>query len=152
MAEKADTTEVLLERELIVYKRERSKVWQCRFKVDGAWQRASTKERDLKKAKVAAKTLMVKAEIRKHDNLPVITRKLRDIAKLAIARMKDETTSGNGKTIYKDYIAVINDYLIPILGKRLISNIDGAALNDLEARRIEQMGVGARLKLPRCAR
>ena len=44
MAEKADTTEVLLERELIVYRRERSKVWQCRFKVDGLWQRASTKE------------------------------------------------------------------------------------------------------------
>ena len=140
MPEKLDTTKVLLERQLILFRRERSKVWQCRYKVDGLWQRASTKERDLAKAKVAADKLRIKAEIRKHDNLPVITRKLRDIAKLAIVRMDDEAASGNGKAIYKDYKAVISDYLIPILGKRLITNIDGAALNDLDARRIEQMG------------
>jgi len=140
MPDKLDSTEVVLERQLIVYRRERSEVWQCRFKVDGLWQRASTKERDLAKAKVAADTLRIKAEIRKHDNLPVITRKLRDIAKLAIARMEDEAASGNGKAIYKDYKAVINDYLIPILGNRLITNIDGAALNDLDAARLEQNG------------
>lgn len=45
MAEKNETTHTLLDRELIVYRRERSNIWQCRFKVDGIWQRASTKER-----------------------------------------------------------------------------------------------------------
>jgi len=50
MAEKNETTHTLLDRELIVYRRERSNIWQCRFKVDGIWQRASTQERDLKKA------------------------------------------------------------------------------------------------------
>jgi len=140
MRKKLKTTEVLLERELIVYQRERSTVWQCRFKVDHIWQRASTKEHDLAKAKVAAKTLMIRAEIRKHENLPVVTRKLRDIAKLAITRMKDEAATGKGKTIYKDYIAVINDYLIPILGNHLITSIDIATLDDLATKRIELMG------------
>jgi integrase len=140
MPNKSPTTKVLLERALVVYRRERSKVWQCRFKVDGKWQRASTKERDLAKAKAAADALRITAEIRKRDNLPVITRKLRDIGKLAIARMKDEQANGAGKAIYGDYIACITDYLIPILGKRLITRIDYAALNELDAKRIEMMG------------
>lgn len=140
MAEKLDTTTVLLERALIIYRRERSDIWQCRYKVDGKWQRASTKERDLAKAKVAADALRITAEIRKRDNLPVITRKLRDIAKLAIARMNDEKANGVGKAIYDDYIACITDYLIPILGKRLITRIDYAALNELDAKRIELKG------------
>ena len=42
--------------------------------------------------------------------------------------------------IYKDYIRVINDYLIPSLGSRLITNIDYAALENFEAERIRKMG------------
>jgi integrase len=140
MPEKLNTTEVVLERQLIVYRRERSTVWQCRFKVDGVWQRASTKERDLAKAKVKADALRIEAEIRKRANLPVITRKLRDVGKLAITRMKDEIATGNGKAIFDEYLAVINDYLIPILGNRNITSIDYAALNELQAKRIELMG------------
>ena len=75
MAEKNETTHTLLDRELIVYRRERSNIWQCRFKVDGIWQRASTKERDLKKAKTKANELRIEAEIRKRSNLPLITHK-----------------------------------------------------------------------------
>ena len=140
MPNKLPTTTVLLERTLILYRRERSSIWQCRYKVDGKWQRATTKEHDLAKAKIVAKDLMITAEIRKRDNLPVITRKLRDIAKLAIARMNEEKANGVGKAIYDDYIACITDYLIPILGKRLITRIDYAALNELDAKRIAQMG------------
>ena len=122
MAEKNETTHTLLERELIVYRRERSNIWQCRFKVDGIWQRASTKERDLKKAKTKANELRIEAEIRKRSNLPVITRKFRDVAKLAVERMEHEIRSGNGKVSYADYIRVIEEYLITALGKRSITN------------------------------
>ncbi len=82
MPVKIATTHVLLENELIVYRRERSSIWQCRFKVGGFWQRASTKERKLNLAKVKAKELMITAEIRKRDNLPVITRRFRDVPNL----------------------------------------------------------------------
>jgi integrase len=140
MAEKIETTHTLLDRELIVYRRERSNIWQCRFKVDGIWQRASTKERDLKKAKTKANELRIEAEIRKRSNLPVITRKFRDVAKLAVERMEHEIRSGNGKVSYADYIRVIEEYLIPALGKRSITNIDYTALDELDAKRIKQMG------------
>lgn len=139
MSAKLETTHVVSENEIIVYRRERSEIWQCRYKVGGVWQRASTKERKLKDAKEVAKTLRIRAEIRKHDNLPVITRKFRDVAKLAVQRMQQKTANGDGKVSFKDYIRIITDYLIPILGNRLITNIDNAALDHLDAERIKMM-------------
>ncbi len=140
MSAKNETTHIISEGELVLYKRERSSIWQCRYKVGGVWQRASTKERKLKEAKEVAKELRITAEIRKRDNMPVITRKFRDVAKLAVQRMEQKLANGDGKVSYKDYIRIISDYLIPILGNRLITNIDQAALDHLEAERILLMG------------
>ncbi|ALK87613.1 tyrosine-type recombinase/integrase [Limnohabitans sp. 63ED37-2] len=140
MSAKKETTHIITEGELVLYRRERSSIWQCRYKVGGVWQRASTKERKLKDAKEVAKELRITAEIRKRDNLPVITRKFRDVAKLAVQRMEQKLANGDGKVSYKDYIRIINEYLIPILGNRLITNIDSTALDYLDAERIRMMG------------
>ncbi|MFC1779111.1 tyrosine-type recombinase/integrase [Thermodesulfobacteriota bacterium] len=139
MADKIDTTHTLMERRLILYRRERSSVWQCRFKVGGIWQRKSTNEQDIKAAEQVAHRLLIEAEIRKKSNLPVVTRRFKDVAKLTIKRLETDMSSGNGKAIYKDYIRVIRDYLIPILGKRNIDKIDHTALDDLDAQRIVMM-------------
>jgi ribosomal protein L14 len=143
MAQKLDTTHVLMANELVIYRRERSTVWQCRYKVDGVWQRASTKQRNVTQAKDAAKELMIRAEIRKREGLPVVTRKFRDIAKLAIQRMRDKQARGEGKVSFNDYIRVIESHLIPVLGNRLITNIDREALEQLEAHRIKAAYSGA---------
>ena len=139
MPDKADTTHVLMPNELVIYRRERSGIWQCRYKVAGIWQRASTKQRNLKLAKQAARELMIVAELRNRSNLPVVTRRFRDVAKLAIQRMDAETANKQGKVSYTDYKRVIEDYLIPILGNRSITNIDSSALDELDAKRIELM-------------
>ena len=139
MPQKSETTHEVIERELVVYRRERSKVWQCRFKVADIWQRASTKERDLQKAIRKSHELRMEAEIRRRSNLPVVTRRFRDVAQLAVKRMEEEIAAGNGKPAYADYISAIEGYLIPILGKRSITNIDHAALDELDAERIRIM-------------
>jgi hypothetical protein len=87
MPDKNTTTHVLMPNELVIYRRERSGIWQCRYKVADVWQRATTKQRDLKLAKQAARELMIEAEIRLRSNLPVVTRRFRDVAKLAIQRI-----------------------------------------------------------------
>lgn len=147
MALKKRTTKTLLERELILYRRERSDVWQCRYKVDGKWQRITTNERNEAKARVKAKDLMVEAEIRRRANIPAITRYFRDMARFAIEKMNktiaNDKVSGSvtrGSTTYKDYIDVINNYLVPCLGKLIIANIDVAALTKLETFRNAKMG------------
>jgi len=140
MPDKLETTHVLMANELVLYRRERSTSWQCRYKVDGVWQRASTKQRDLEKAKNAAKKLWVAAEIRKEQNLPVVTRKFRHVAQLAIQRMKDELATGGGKVSYADYERVIEDYLVPFFGNYSITSVDAAALARFSEWRIERMG------------
>jgi len=140
MPAQVQTTHVLMHRGLVIYKRARSSIWQCRFKVGSVWQRASTNERNLALAKQAAKELMVEAEIRLRSNLPVITRRFRDVAKLAIKRMEEELAAGKGKVIFNDYIRVTKDYLIPAFGNRSITNIDTVALDELDAWRIAKLG------------
>jgi hypothetical protein len=125
--------------ELVLYQRERSSIWQCRFKVDGVWQRATTKERNLAKAKVQAKELMLEAEIRKRSNLPFITRKFRHVAKLAIERMRQDKAAGRSKVSFVDYERVINDYLIPFFGNYNITNIDFPALEQFSVWREKRM-------------
>ena len=82
MPAKIESTHEVLPRQLIVYRRSRSGAWQCRYKVDGVWQRASTKQADLAKAKAVAHKLLIAAEVRKEQNLPVVTRRFRDVANL----------------------------------------------------------------------
>ena len=118
------TTHILIERQLVVYRRERSAVWQCRFSVDGVWQRTSTHERDFTLAKQRAHDVLVEANVRKKMNVAPITRFFKDVAKNAVLRMQKELEQKQGKVIYKDYISIITKYLIPFFGKYKIDSID----------------------------
>jgi len=94
MPEKIATTHVVLPRQLIVYRRGNSGAFQCRYKCDGKWQRTTTKEVDFQKAIERAKRLLIEAEVRLASNIPVITRRFRDVARLAIERMEHELANG----------------------------------------------------------
>ena len=140
MSDKNSTTHTLIERQLNVYLRERSSIWQCSFQVDGKWHRTSTGQKDLGLAKKAAHEILIKANIRKEMKVAPITRSFKDMAKLAIRRMDLELESGHGKVIYKDYKIAIEKYLIPSLGKYYVDNIDFKILELLNVDRIARMG------------
>lgn len=140
MTSRLETTHQVFPKRLVVYKRERCTTWQCRYKVSGNWLRASTNHHDLNLAKERAREILIEAEIRERAGLPTVTRRFKDIAQLAIDRMTKETSVNQGKVIYKDYIRVIKDYLIPSLGNQLITNIDYDALEKLDKDRKEKMG------------
>jgi len=59
MATKKESTHQLIHRNLTLYQREHSAVWQCRYKVDNKWIRATTKETQLDLAVNKAKELLV---------------------------------------------------------------------------------------------
>ena len=144
MADKKDTTHVMLDGCLVVYQRERSTIWQCRYKVGNVWQRASTKLHDLKKAKAAARDIQLTAEIRKRDNLPVVTRKFRHVAELAKKRMDDDTKAGRGKTAYADYAVLIDKYLIPFFGNYSITSITHTLVQEFGVWRDTKMAADKR--------
>lgn len=133
------TTHVLMNRELVLYKSSRSEVWQCRYKVDHKWLRASTREYKFDLACAKAKELLIEAEIRKRANIPVVTRRFKDIAILAVDRMQQEKRAGTGKVIYTDYMIVIEKYLIPFFGSRMITNINYQAIDEFDEWRLANM-------------
>lgn len=139
MSEKKETTHIVIDKELIVYLRERSKIWQCRYCIDRQWQRTSTKEYDLAKAKKTAKELYLEAQWRKKNDIAPITRYFKDVAKSVVKNLKQEIASGNGKAIYKDYIAAIENFFIPALGKYYIDSIDYKALEVLDEYRTKKL-------------
>ena len=139
MTEKKSTTHVLIARQLLIAQREHSSIWQCRYSIDGRWQRTSTGERDMEKAKLKAHELLMEANVRKRMNVAPITRYFKDVAQHAIKRMKDELAGGGGKVSYKDYIVATDKYLIPILGKYHVDSIDQNVLAVLDERRSKMM-------------
>jgi protoheme ferro-lyase len=62
MATKKESTHQLIHRNLTLYQREHSAVWQCRYKVDNKWIRAATKETKFDLAVNKAKELLVEME------------------------------------------------------------------------------------------
>lgn len=140
MPKPVDTTHVILENELIVYRRSHSKLWQCRFQVDKQWQRKSTGEKDLKKAKEKAKEFLYDAQALKRIGHPVVTRKFRDMAKLAVKRLEEEAANNRGLRKHKDYKSVIDAYLIPFFGNYNVANIDYTLLEKFDAWREKEMG------------
>ena len=139
MREKSENTHILIERQLRIYKRERSAVWQCAFNVDGRWQRTSTNERELAKAKKTAHDILVKANVKKELNIAPITRKLKDVANVVLKQLEKETKSSTAKPIFKDYIAILKNYIIPILGKYNVNNISREALDEYETKLAKKM-------------
>ena len=141
MTEKKETTHILVPHSLVLFIRPRSSVWQCRYQIDGKWQRESTKQRDLDKAKAVAHDLFVEANVRKKLKAAPITRAFKDIAKQAILRMEKQIEDGDGKVMYKEYISIIEKYLIKFFGKYKVDAITHPLIEEFEQWRIEKMRI-----------
>jgi integrase len=139
MPKQLETTHTLMDRSLVIYRRENSDVWQCRLKLANEWQRASTKERKLKDAKRAAIQLYHQAVARKQQNLPVVTRQFNHIAKIVLDQIDKAKQENRAKKSFDDYLIVINRYLLPFFKNRLISNINHEVLDEFNEWREKEM-------------
>ena len=78
-------------KKLTIYKRPKSPLWQCRYKLDnGEWYRQSTGTDDQAEAEDIAFKLYYGAGEREKNNLPQNTRKFGNVARYAVTRMSDE--------------------------------------------------------------
>lgn len=132
----------VLDKKVNLYKRGRSNKWQAAIKLkNGKWERFSTGTDNEAEAKEQALKLFYGAEAKAENKLPQSTRKFRNVAKFAADRMQTELDGGSGKVTYKDYIRVINNYLIPFFGKYDIANVNVKLLKEYEAWRDAKMGL-----------
>ena len=134
------TTHVLLDGEVKVYKRGNSRLWQATFKIDEHWIRISTGKRDLEDAKQAARDQYLDYRFRAKHDLPVVTKRFEDVAKLAIADMQRQLDADAGRKVFKDYITALHKYFIPFFGKTYITSIDHDRIQAFNAWRVTVIG------------
>ena len=115
------------DRQVVLYKRERSHRWWARFKLtNGKWHRITTQQYDLEKAAKYACDKFDELKYRHLFDKPEVSRRFSSIAQLAIAAMQSELDAELGKQSYTRYIGVIKMYLIPYFGNKYIDNITPA--------------------------
>ena len=98
---------------IVLFKRKRSRFWQAQLKyAPSKYKRVSTKKDDLDEALEVAREQHYELKWRIKHNKPADSRRFRDVAKIALHQLQSELDAGYGKVIYKDYIAVINNYFV----------------------------------------
>jgi integrase len=140
MPQKSENTVHILEGQATLFQRPTSPVWHVRYKAHGKWERQTTKCEELTAAKQKATDIVVDARFKEKNSLPILNKRVKSVAKLAIRRLEALIASGRGKATYKTYIQAIEKYVIPLLGNHNIDKIDNAVLAKFEKQRIDFMG------------
>ncbi|MGY0194621.1 tyrosine-type recombinase/integrase [Leptothrix sp. BB-4] len=125
---------------LHIYLQANSRVWIARFKVGGRWLSRTTKQRDRAKAITAAVRVRAECEIKHEHGIAIQTKAFRDVAKLAIERMKQLPSNVRGAGSVKDHEWALLKYHIPFFDRTYITSIDRQKLAEFDAWRIEQLG------------
>lgn len=131
----------LLDGAIVLYKRERSKFWQARFKLaDKKWHRFSTDEPQVAAAGNAAMKLYFDKQLRREHKLPQNTKKFDHVAKAVLDQMKDELDAGNGKSVYGSYTSAINGYLMPFFKNHHLDSFTPQLMGKFDDWRKQRMG------------
>jgi integrase len=141
MPQKADHIVRILEGKALLFLRPNSSFWQVKYKADGQWLKASTKKENLSEATSAAVDIVTNAWFREKNALPVLTKRFKDVARLAINRMDEVPVGERGQATFRSYKLALKNYLTPFFGVHLINKIDYDLLERFAAWREEKMKI-----------
>ena len=100
--------------EVVLYRRSRSLLYQCRYKLaDGTWYRQSTRKASIEHAVAVACDLYDEARYRQRLGLAHQTHTFAQIAAVAVAEMRVKIDASTGRTAYSDYVGCIEKYFLP---------------------------------------
>jgi len=127
--------------EVVLYKRPDSQRWQARFKLkDMQWRRTATKHINLQYAAQSACEAYDRARFLFDENIPIASKRFDAAANLAVEELTKQLAAKVGKSVYKDYVTVINKYLIPFFGRYNINSIGYEEMQAFGAWRERQLG------------
>lgn len=126
--------------ELVVYRRTRSLLYQCRYKLaDGTWYRQSTRKASLEHAIVVACDIYDEARYRQRLGLAHRTHTYAQIASLTVNELRKQIDASNGKTAYHTYVSCIEKYFVPYFAERRLEDITHTDIVEFELWRDRQM-------------
>ncbi len=127
--------------EVVVYRRNDSPLWHCRFKLqNNQWHRVSTKRASLEAAVVVATNLYDEARYRQRLGLAHQAHDFAHIAKATLNELRTQMDAGIGKSVYKTYLTCIEKYFSPYFSERRLEELTHTDIVEFEAWRNRQMG------------
>ncbi len=126
---------------LRIYRTASSEIWQCRFQLeDGSWHRLSTGSRDLTEATHVANALAQRYRSREAAGLPAKQISFGSVVRQLITELTAELERGQGRPVYRDYIAVYQRYLLPFFGHSRFEDMTPQAIMEFDEWRRAQIG------------
>jgi len=131
----------LLDGKITLYIREKSAYWQARFTMpNGEYIRLSTGHYDLEQAKIQSVILFETLKVKVRLGTPLRIKTFGDVARLVLKEICASKQQNKHKKIYRDYVFVIQKYLLPFFGKKEIIALTADDIHEFEAWRITVMG------------
>ena len=105
--------------EVVIYRRTRSLLYQCRYKLaNGNWHRQTTGRASIEHAVTAACDLYDEARYRQRLGLAHQAHTFAQIAHQVLAELRQQIDAGAGKTAYHSYVSCIERYFVPYFGDK----------------------------------
>ena len=130
----------LRDSEVVIYRRTRSLLYQCRFKLaNGTWHRQTTGKARIEHAVAAACNLYDEARYRQRLGLAHQAHTFAQLAQLVLAELRQQIDAGSGKTAYHSYVSCIERYFVPYFGDKLLEELTHTDIREFEQWRDRQM-------------
>ena len=126
--------------EVVLYRRSRSLLYQCRYKLaDGTWYRQSTRKASIEHAVAVACDLYDEARYRQRLGLAHQTHTFAQIAAVAMAELRVKIDASTGRTAYSDYVGCIEKYFLPYFKDKRLEELTHTDIVEFELWRDRQM-------------
>ena len=126
--------------ELVLYRRSRSLLYQCRYRIaDGSWVRQTTGKAALEHAIVRACDIYDEARYRERLELAHLTHSVAQIAEITSASLRQQIDAKGKKTALNDYVSNIERYFVPYFGERQLETLTHTGIREFEMWRDRQM-------------
>jgi len=131
---------LLRDGELVLYRRSRSLLYQCRYRLaDGSWVRQTTGKAALEHAIVRACDIYDEARYRQRLGLAHRTHSVAQIAAICCAALRQQIDAKGKKTALNDYVSIIERYFVPYFGERQLETLTRTDVREFELWRDRQM-------------
>jgi len=119
--------------ELVLYRRSRSLLYQCRYKLaDGTWHRQSTGKASLEHAIAAACDLYDESRYRQRLGLAHQTHSFAHIARICQEELRHLIDLKKTKSSLNDYASIIERYFVPYFGERRLEELTYTDIREFE--------------------
>ncbi len=126
--------------EVVLYRRSRSLLYQCRYRLaDGSWTRQTTGKAALEHAIARACDIYDEARYRQRLGLAHQAHSFAQIAALCCADLRQQIDARGKKTALNDYLSIIERYFVPYFGERQLELLTHTDVREFELWRDRQL-------------